>query len=189
MSYVTDKFDEEVILLLENGGVGFMPSDTIYGLSCRALNEKAVSRIYELKNRDFNKPNIVLIADLDQLEDLHVDKLQAGLVNKYWPGPLSLEFKAPNAPRWLHRGSGAFAIRLPGNKELRNLISKVGPIVSTSANKQGMMPAKSAAEATSYFGEELDFIVDIGTVDNPPSTLVVERNGKLIVEREGAIKI
>ncbi len=166
-----------------------MPSDTIYGLSCRALDEQAVSRIYELKKRDFKKPNIVLIAHLGQLADLRVDEKQAELVEEYWPGPLSLEFKAPDAPGWLHRGTKAFAIRMPASEELRELILEVGPIISTSANIQGENPAKSAQEAMAYFGEGLDFIVDVGIISNPPSTLVVERDGKLVVEREGAIKI
>ncbi len=59
MSYVTDEFDGEVVKLLKNGGVGFMPSDTIYGLSCDALNPEAVKRLQNLKRRDDKKKFIV----------------------------------------------------------------------------------------------------------------------------------
>jgi L-threonylcarbamoyladenylate synthase len=189
MSYVTDHFDDKVEWLLKRGVVGFMPSDTIYGLSCRALDQEAVGRIYELKNRDFDKPNIVLIANLDQLDELNVDKRQAELIKQYWPCPLSLIFNGSNIPDWLGRGTNTLAIRMPAHEGLRSLIAKVGPIVSTSANKQGMEPAKSVAEAVEYFGDALDFYIDAGTINNPPSTLVAIRNGKLVIEREGAIKI
>src|SRR6185437_14196898 len=98
MSYRTNRLDERVLELLRQGGVGFMPSDTIYGLSCRALDEPAVERIYRLKHRDSDKPLIVLIANISQLQQLRIDQIQAQPAKKYWPGGLTIICQAPKAP-------------------------------------------------------------------------------------------
>lgn len=190
MSYITNNFDDKVVELLSSGGIGFMPSDTIYGLSCRALDEHAVQNLRDLKSRTESKPLIVLISSLDQLKDLGM--LSAGLdvMDKYWPGPVSLEWNASTSPAWLHPGRDTFAIRMPAKKELLDLIEKVGPIVSTSANPEGSDPAKSLSEARAYFGASLDFYVDVGIIQNPlSSTLVRLLNGRFEVLRQGAVKI
>ncbi|MEK7561814.1 MAG: L-threonylcarbamoyladenylate synthase [Patescibacteria group bacterium] len=189
MSYFSDSFDREIIKLLQNGAVGFMPSDTIYGLSCRALDKTAVERVHKLKSRNSDKPCVVLISDIRQLSDLKVDQSQADTVADYWPGKISLEFDARRAPAWLHRGTGHFAIRLPDYLLLRELIRQVGPILSTSANPKGTKPANSVAAAWTYFGEGLDFYIDAGKINTEPSTIVVIKDGKLEVDRLGAVKI
>lgn len=189
MSYLTDRFDQTVVKLLMSGAVGFMPSDTIYGLSCRALDEVAVERLRSLKGKASSAPLIVLIANIEMLDLLSIDKSQAVAADGYWPGPLSLEFAAPDSPAWLHRGTGHFAIRLPKSAALTDLIEQTGPLVSTSANLHGGRPAISRAEAERTFGHKLDFYVDAGRLDNPPSTLAVIKNGRLKVVRPGAVKI
>lgn len=189
MSYLTDSFDEKVVELLKHGGVGLLPSDTIYGISCMALEKEAVERVHKLKSRDSNKPFIVLISDVKMLDLLSISKVDAKSVNQYWPGPLSVVFPALNAPEWLQLGTKTLAVRLPNKPDLLSLISKVGPIVSTSSNLQGEQPASSEKEAQQIFGDKLDFYVDVGKLDNPPSTLAVIENGKLKVVRQGAVKI
>ena len=189
MSYIADAFNEQVISLLKEGGIGLMPTDTIYGLSAMALDKAAVERIHKLKQRDSHKPLIVLISDIQMLNVLSISPAQAKPVKKYWPGALSLEFQAGGSPRWLNRGGKTFAIRLPDYPKLRQLIRQVGPIVSTSANLQGEEPIESVAQAQKVFGNRLDFYVDAGKLHNPPSTLVVVRNGNLEVVRQGAVKI
>ncbi len=190
MSYITDSFDERVIELLKSGGVGFMPSDTIYGLSCLALNDKAVERIRKLKDRSSGKPFIVLISEPEQLVSLGVDVDQTKVMDQYWPGKISLECSAPKAPSWLHLGMYHFAVRVPDYPELLKLIKATGPIVSTSANLQGLKPIESVSEAQKLFGNQLDFYIDIGDLrDQEPSTIVVLENGQLKVDRPGAVKI
>jgi L-threonylcarbamoyladenylate synthase len=189
VAYITDSFDDEVARLLKQGGAGLLPTDTIYGLSCRALDERAVERLHKLKERDSNKPFIVLISDIKMLDLLSISKEQASVIKKYWPGALSLEFQTPSAPKWLHRGLYHFAIRMPDYPELRKLIDQVGPIVSTSANLQGEPPFNSVDKARQVFGGKLDFYVDVGELNNPASTLAVIKDGLLVVERQGAVKI
>lgn len=187
MSYWTDKFDDEVVRLLKFGGVGFLPSDTIYGLSARALDKAAVKKLHALKGRTQNKPFIILISDTTQLALFGIKYTK--LAKHYWPGPLTIIFDAPNAPDWLHSGTRALAIRLPADEKLRKLIDATGPLISTSANREGQPPAKSADQAKKFFGEELDFYVDVGEIIAVPSTIVKLTGGKLETLREGSVKI
>lgn len=189
MSYVTDRFDEKVVGLLKSGAVGFMPSDTIYGLSCLALDQGAVERLHKIKDRQAHKPFVILISDAKMLDKLSINLQHSKLVDRYWPGPLTIVFDAPAAPAWLQLGSQTLAVRLPADKKLQDLINKTGPLVSTSANLQGESPALNVKEAQKVFGNKLDFYVDVGKLDNKPSTLVVNKDGKLVVIRQGAAKL
>jgi len=166
-----------------------MPADTVYGLSCSAFDESAVDRIYRIKYRFEGKPFIILISDIDQLKLLKIDPKEAEPIKQYWPGGLTYICNAPKTPEWLQRGTKTLAVRLPDHRDLRSLIKQVGPIVSTSANLYARKPATSLAEAVKYFGENLDFYVDVGKIDGLPSTIVKLRSGKLEVLRKGAVKI
>jgi tRNA threonylcarbamoyl adenosine modification protein (Sua5/YciO/YrdC/YwlC family) len=158
MSYNVKEFDEKVVELLNNGGVGFLPTDTIYGLS-------------------------------EQLDDLGIKTHEPKKVNKYWPGTLSVIFESSQIPEWLQRGTNSLAVRLPDLKELRDLIAKTGPLVSTSANLQGQKPANNVKEAKRYFGNKLDFYVNAGELEGQSSTLVKIEKGMLKVLRQGAYEL
>ncbi len=189
MSYFTDRFDEKVTELLKGGAAGFMPSDTVYGLSACALNQAAVEKLYHLKQRDDHKPCIVLIADVDQAGDLGVDVKELEPVGRFWPAPLTFIAPAENAPRYLHRGTKTLAIRIPDNNKLRDLIDKTGPLVSTSANIQNEPVALTAQRAQEIFGDSLDFYIDGGVQSGQSSTIVKISGGKLEIVRQGAWKM
>lgn len=189
MAYLTDSFDSKIVELLRQGSVGFMPSDTIYGLSSLALNEAAVQTIHKIKNRSRHKPFIVLIDGIEMLNLLSIDKKQAEPAMQYWPGELTLICQAENVPAWLQLGTETLAIRIPDNYELRRLIKRIGPIISTSANIQGQPPLDSAAAAYKFFGDSLDFYINEGKIAAQPSTIARLVEGKLEVMRHGAVKI
>lgn len=189
MAYVTDSFDDEIVQLLQEGKVGVLPTDTIYGLSCRAEDPEAAARLHKLKKRDSNKPFIILISKLKMLDLLSIKNINRELPGKYWPDALSILFPAADSHDWLHLGTKTLAIRYPEYPELSGLIDKTGPIISTSANLQGEKPVSNIKEAQQLFGDELDFYVDVGPLNNPPSTLVQLREGKFEIVRQGAVKI
>lgn len=185
---MTNSYDEQIRNLLKNGGVGFMPSDTIYGLSCRALDSSAVKRLHQIKQRD-QKPFIILIFNTDQLNQLGLDPGSFRSVLKYWPGKLTAIGRAEHAPGYLHMGTKTLAVRQPNNPDLRALIDKVGPIISTSANLSGQEPARSFAEAQRIFGNSLDFYIDAGLIDGQPSTIVKIDSDKLKLIRQGEVHL
>ena len=169
---------DEISLISQNllaGSVGVMPSDTVYGIFARALNKPSVERIYSIKKRDLNKPFIVLISDIKELElfGIKLADYQLKVVNKYWPGPLSVIFDCNKSEfEYLHRGQNSLAFRFPKDKRLVDILKQTGPLVAPSANSQGAKPAESIEEAREYFGEKVNFYEEGKFKESKPSTLI-----------------
>lgn len=171
---------------LQNGEVGVMPTDTIYGLVTKALNHESVERIYKLKQRDGSKPLIILISDVAQLGELGIllNDTEISVLHEVWPGPTSVILKCTDPElRYLHRGTWTLAVRLPDLESLRNLTAAVGPLVATSANLESLPPATSIAEAKQQFGDKVDFYLDGGECTAQPSELIKIENGEMVVLR------
>jgi len=162
---------------LAAGEVGVVPTDTLYGIVGSALKPAAVERIYKLREREQDKPMIVLIGggvDFERLQ-IGIPERTRNLLGKVWPGPVSVIVSVPSpALAYLHRGTGSIAFRMPAKPELRELLKTVGPVVAPSANLAGQEPALNVDEAKGYFGEAV-FYLDEGTLNNPPSALVDAR--------------
>jgi L-threonylcarbamoyladenylate synthase len=77
---------------------------------------------------------------------------------------------------YLHRGKKSLAFRLPHNKDLIDILKISGPIVAPSANIEGAKPAENIKEAKSYFGDKIDFYLDVGTIKSKPSKIIYSNN-------------
>lgn len=161
--------------LLQTGGVGVLPTDTIYGIVGSALLPEVVERIYELKERSDDKPFIVLIADVEDVEQFGVvlSKEINTRLGTYWPGHYSIILPTVDEDfAYLHRGGGTIAFRLPDKEDLRALIRETGPLVAPSANVEGKPFARTIEEARKYFGTDIDFYIDGGELTGKPSTII-----------------
>jgi L-threonylcarbamoyladenylate synthase len=178
--------------ILLKGGIGVLPTDTIYGIVASALNKKAVLRVYEIRKRNPKKPFIILISSLKVL-DLFGIKLSAParkILNKVWPGKVSVILPCPHKKfSYLHRGAKTLAFRLPDKKQLIRLLKKTGPLIAPSANLEGLPPVKTIKEAKKYFGSKVDFYVNAGKLNSLPSTLIAIKNSRVIIKREGTVKL
>lgn len=167
--------NDDIIETLTGGGVGILPTDTMYALAGSAYSPDAVERIYTLKNRDRHKPLIVLIADIEELERFGVilsDELIQSL-GTYWPGPYSIILPTIDEEfEYLTRGTDTIAFRLPDSEELLEILKVTGPLVAPSANVEGKAPATTTTEARRYFGDSVDFYLDGGELTGKPSTLL-----------------
>lgn len=189
---VFDSFDNpEIIALLKNGAVGIIPTDTIYGIAASAQSEKAVKRLYQLKQRqDDVRSGTVIAADVQQLVDLGVDGESVAKVTSYWPNPLSIELPLSDELKYLFQTGPHRAFRVVANKQLRQFLQKTDPLLTSSVNTTGNPPATNLQQAKAYFGDAVDFYVDGGDLSGrPPSTVAVLRDGKLVVVRPGAVTI
>lgn len=178
--------------ILSKGGVGVLPTDTLYGLVAVALSKKAVMRVYRLRKRAPEKPCIVLIGSLEDLRLLSIKPSEriVGLLKKMWPGSVSIILPCVSKKlSFLHRGTNTLAVRLPKKRALRSLLSRVGPLIAPSANPEGKKPAETLKEAREYFCDRVDFYVNGGTQKGKPSTLVSVKNDRLRVIRQGSSKI
>ncbi len=188
------EFDQAVIRTLQSGGVGVIPTDTIYGVVGRAENEDTVGRIYTLRERNNGKACIILISSYEDLRKFNVT-LAPGIQNiitsqKLWPGKVSIILPVldPHLD-YLTRGTKSLAFRIPDVPELRSLIAQTGPLIAPSANKEGRPYSRTITMAKDEFGDLADFYVENGVMDGEASTILNLINERLTVIREGAVKI
>lgn len=166
-------YAEELIKILNAGGLAVIPTDTIYGIVARAYDKAAVERVFKIKQRDPNKKCIVLVANYNQAKELGVADAWLEKTKLYWPGPVSLVLPTTRKDiEQLERSTGMFGFRMPNNADLCNLIEQTGPLIAPSANPESLPPAKNIAEAKVYFGDQIDLYVDAGELVNQPSTLI-----------------
>lgn len=190
MLYFVDK--EHLVKILKTGGIGVMPTDTLYGIVGQALSREAVERIYKVRKRSPDKPLIILISSpLDLgLFGIPIDKGPGRVAQRFWPGRVSVIIPCDKPEfEYLHRGTKTLAFRLPEKKELVEMLKETGPLVAPSANPEGEMPSLTIPEAKRYFGGEVDFYVDEGLIQSEPSSIIQVTGHKILIIREGAEKI
>lgn len=173
--------------VLKGGGVGVMPTDTIYGIVALANSERAVSRVYALKGRSSLKPCIILISSVEDLTQFGITLTPSRekVLMQYWPGPVSIIMPCgASVPEYLHRGTHTLAFRLPKNVNLQSFLKASGPLIAPSANPEGLTPATTIDEAKNYFGDEVDFYIDGGArVAKPSAVLSLDEQSAVTIIR------
>ncbi len=181
---------KKVVEIFKNGGVIVFPTDTVYGIGCDPYNENAVKKIYEIKSRDKIKSLPVLAYSIDIVKQIvMMDKLTEKIVEKYWPGPLTLilKLKDQKLKKSLNLEE-KIAIRIPNSECTLKLLKECNFLVGTSANVSGDSsftdPQKCIENLKNY-----DAFVDGGTITSKGESTIIEiENEKIHVIREGALK-
>ena len=152
--------------MLRDGGLVAFPTETVYGLGANAIDERAVSEIFVAKGRPSDNPLIVHISDLSQLDELVIDIPQKAhiLMEKFWPGPLTLLFKKSEiVPMVTSGGLPTVAVRMPDNEIALKLIEKANlPIAAPSANTSGRPSPTSAEHVIEDLYGKIDIVIDGG---------------------------
>jgi L-threonylcarbamoyladenylate synthase len=172
--------------------IGIIPTDTIYGVAASAWSEKAVGRAYKALKRSQKKPFIVLIGSIRDLAlfKIKLDNNTQKILRNIWPEKVSVILPVTSRKfEYLHRGTKTLAFRVPKKPGLIKLIKKTGPLISTSANPEGKMPAETIADAKKYFGDEIDFYINTGKLASKPSTLLKFKDGKICIMRQGSFQV
>ncbi len=178
--------------VLTEGGLVALPTDTLYGLAADGLNAEAVARAVSLKSRSGQKPLGLLISE-EEMAKLIGQKFSALarlLIQKFWPGPLSLVVTGrDDLPPGLKSPDGGVSLRLPASALARSVISELGhPVTATSANLSGGPDPVSADQVEESLGQGVDLILDGGPCKTTIASTVLDVRGdqpKLI--REGAV--
>jgi len=187
------KVIQEAAHLLRSGGTVAFPTETVYGLGADARNADAVAAIFSAKGRPSDNPLIVHIADRDQLDELVLpySELVDSLMNRFWPGPLTIVFPAlPGVlPSTVTAGLSTVAIRMPANEVALRLITDSGcPIAAPSANRSGRPSPTQADHVQQDLGGRIDGIVDGGPAVVGVESTVIEVVGETIrILRPGGI--
>jgi tRNA threonylcarbamoyl adenosine modification protein (Sua5/YciO/YrdC/YwlC family) len=175
--------------LSARGAVGVLPTDTVYGLVCRANDEMAVKRLYDLKSRE-GKPGTIIAASIGQLETLGLKRRYLKAVEQFWPGAVSVIIPCGPELEYLHEGVSSLAVRIPDDKNLHKLLEQTGPLLTSSANHPGEPVAMTVEAAKKYFGVSVDFYEDGGDLSGrQPSTIIRIVDDAIEIIREGAVKI
>src|SRR5262249_30957013 len=128
---------------------------------------------------------------VDGLAD-HISEVAERLMAHYWPGPLSLIFRAaPIVPPRVRGAGSTVALRCPKQGLCVRLLDRIGgPVIASSANLTGHRPAETAEEVVRIFGNQLDLVIDGGPLHgSQPSTLVDVSAPRPRLLRRGAIDV
>lgn len=159
------KIRQAAASILKGNLVAF-PTETVYGLGANALDRKAVERIFYAKGRPFQDPLIVHIYSLDMLKDVVqlIPEAAHLLMERFWPGPLTLVFKrGPAIPAEVSAGLDTVAVRMPSHPIALALIEHAGvPIAAPSANRFGHTSPTSAAHVLADLDGRIDLVIDGG---------------------------
>lgn len=152
--------------IIQSGGLVAVPTETVYGLACSGLDEKAVEKVYAVKGRPAVKPLSLLVAGADAL-DMYCEDVPPGayaLAKKYWPGPLTIVLRSRGKePSIVRAGGKNVGLRCPDHPLTLELLRRCGlPLAAPSANLSGAPPAMSAAEVISCFDGKIDAVLDGG---------------------------
>lgn len=176
---------------LAAGEAVIVPTDTVYGLAALPGVHGAVSRLFALKGRADTQPLAVLVADPAQglaLVEPPSPAVQR-LIDHYWPGPLTLVLRRTAEARRLELGGSddTIGLRCPDHPLVRDLAADLGPIATTSANHHGHPTPAVAAAAAAMLSGPVAVVVEAGSLDGPPSTVVDGCGDAVVVLREGVI--
>lgn len=191
ISPTTDNLSQITATIARSGVIAFR-TDTFYGLGADPFNASAVQKLRELKGREDDKPILIVISNTREIDRLIPLRTKAfdDLAKSFWPGALTIiGHAAPELPNQLTAGTKTVGVRLPDDDRVRALIAGCGgALTATSANVSGQPAARTAAEVESYFGQQIDLIVDGGaTTSESPSTVVDATTSELKLVREGVI--
>ncbi|MGQ7375170.1 L-threonylcarbamoyladenylate synthase [Streptococcus suis] len=176
--------------ILENGGAVVLPTETVYGLFAQALNEEAVNRVYQLKQRPRDKAMNLNVSNLNDIYffSQNPPHYLEKLYNRFMPGPLTIILKAnKNVPFWVNSGLDTVGFRLPNHEKTLRLISETGPLIGPSANVSGQESGKEFTKLLSQFSEKLEGIADDKALTGIDSTILDLSGDKAKILRQGSI--
>ncbi|HEM6005250.1 TPA: threonylcarbamoyl-AMP synthase [Streptococcus suis] len=176
--------------ILENGGAVVLPTETVYGLFAQALNEDAVNRVYQLKQRPRDKAMNLNVSNLNDIYffSQNTPFFLEKLYNRFMPGPLTIILKAnDNVPFWVNSGLNTVGFRLPNHEQTLRLISETGPLIGPSANISGNESGKKFSDIQAQFPVDLLGIEDDQALTGIDSTILDLSGQKARILRQGAI--
>ncbi|MCL9980106.1 MAG: L-threonylcarbamoyladenylate synthase [Bacteroidia bacterium] len=177
---------------LRNNETVAIPTETVYGLAANALNEEAVAKIFEVKNRPFFDPLIVHIKNVSQISlyARDVPNLALQLAEEFWPGPLTLVLKKQGiVPDLVTSGGDTVALRMPNNEMTLELLNKLDfPLAAPSANPFTYVSPTSAAHVLDQLDGKIPYILDGGNCQvGIESTIVRVLEDTIEILRPGGI--
>lgn len=195
---ITGQSLRRAAVIIHGGGLVVLPTDTVYGVACDPFDADAISRIYAAKRRPRYKALQVILASVDDIDDLGLDLPVPlnRLAATFLPGAFSpiavardgctLKTLRPEAD-----GSYSQALRVPNSAVALRILRATGPVAASSANRSGGESPQTAQEAYEQLGDDIDLYLDGGVTQGHIASTVVSADQHdtdgICVEREGVI--
>ena len=181
---------EKIKQELKNGGAVVLPTETVYGLFAKALDEKAVDHVYQLKRRPRDKALNLNVASLDDI--LNFSKNQPPylqkLVDSFLPGPLTIILEANDkVPYWVNSDLTTVGFRMPSHPVTLELIREFGPLIGPSANISGQDSGVTYKEILQDFNQNVLGLEDDAFLTGQDSTIIDLSCSKVKILRQGSI--
>ena len=181
---IDEKIINEAIKVLADGGIVLYPTDTVYGLGANIFDNKAVKRVFDIKQRSLLKPVSILVSDVDAIDLVaKVSLNQKEIINTYLPGPYTFILeKTAIVPRIVTSGSTFVGVRVPDN-EIACRLAGIFPITTTSANLSDEEVLHTPSEILDQLGRDVDLVIDVGELKNNHPSKIIDlsrKNPKII---------
>ena len=180
--------------LIKQGKIVVFPTETVYGIGTNGLDEQAVKRLYEIKQRPFDKPISLLVSNMEMVNNIAKDitEIEYKIMEKFFPGPLTIILKKKDiVPDIVTAGQETVGVRMPAGKIARELVEMSGvPIAAPSANMSGEPSGTDFENVKKDFEGKADFFIDGGISEiGISSTLVKVVDDKIQILRQGSITL
>ena len=175
---------------LEAGRAVILPTETVYGIFAKALDQEAVDFIYELKRRPRDKALNLNVADEASVRfySKNHPSYLSKLIHSFLPGPLTIILQAnEKVPNWIHSGMSTVGFRMPAHQKTLELIRKHGPLVGPSANLSGHASGTKYEAIVKEFDQVIPGIEDDAFLTGQDSTILDISGTKARILRQGSI--
>jgi L-threonylcarbamoyladenylate synthase len=183
---------KEIIHELNHSKVAAVPTETVYGLAIKFDDQPAIDKLIEMKQRDYNSGKVfpLMLADASQIERYALlNDAAKKVIAQHLPGELTVVLtKNPEFTNPYFDDHRTIGIRIPNHSFMLELLRQSGPLIVTSANKKGLIPALDSDSIKQEL-PDIDIVVK-GTAGNqPPSTVVDFTTDKPKILRQGNITL
>lgn len=183
---------EKVATSIQEGRILVFPTETVYGIGTNGLDEQAVKKLYEVKQRPENKAISLLVSDIKMVEKIAKDitELEYKLMEKFFPGPLTIILKKKdNVPDIVTAGKDTVGVRMPSGEIARKLVEYAKtPIAAPSANISGEPSGTNLENIINNFDGKVEYFIDGGETELGISSTIIEViNNEIHILREGSI--
>ena len=175
---------------LEEGRAVILPTETVYGIFAKALEQESVDYIYELKRRPREKALNLNVADEEDIRiySKNQPSYLTKLIDSFLPGPLTIILQAnEKVPDWIHSGMSTVGFRMPAHPKTLESIRKYGPLVGPSANLSGHASGTKYEAIIKEFDQVIPGFEDDAFLTGQDSTILDISGAKARILRQGSI--
>ena len=168
---------KEPAQIIKKGGIVIFPTETVYGIGTNGLDEKAIKKLYDVKQRPLNKPISLLVNNIEMVEKIakNITEVEYKLMERFFPGPLTIILeKRDIVPDILTSNTNTVGIRMPSGEIAKKLIKFAGvPLATSSSNISGKPSGTNINDIKKDFEGKVDCFVDNGESElGIPSTVI-----------------